>query len=176
MLRLISLKIARPSYEEREASENHTIKILVHSGILSHNIPLTSQTRYSLRSGPDLTGEVIRPKIIYNGQYLYQKDSDIVSLFYINCNTRTCFNRTTWFNLYRYGDGLPLTVYQPIGSVAQWISHLTNKWKVVGPNPTVPRSFHFVILAWFEFLAAWLSQYKWNQPWHTLSQLITCFS
>ena len=30
--------------------------------------------------------------------------------------------------------------------------------------------FHFVIVACFMFLTAWLSLYKWNQPWHTHSK------
>ena len=42
--------------------------------------------------------------------------------------------------------------------MAQWLVQ-----KVTGLNPTVDKNFHFVILNGFKFLAAWLSQYKYNQ-------------
>ena len=51
--------------------------------------------------------------------------------------------------------------------MAQWLVGLLCKQKVGGLNPTVDKNVHFVILNCFKFIAAWLSQYKCNQQWHT---------
>ena len=56
------------------------------------------------------------------------------------------------------------------GSMALLVKAPVLKAGVVGSSPTVGKTFHFEIIAFFAYLTTWLSDYKWNQAWHTPSQ------
>ena len=45
----------------------------------------------------------------------------------------------------------------------------SSKREIVGSSPALGKNFSLSILAFFEWPTARISQYKWNQPWHTPS-------
>ena len=64
-------------------------------------------------------------------------------------------------------DTLESSAYIDLISVACGLERQSNKREIVGSSPLWARIFHSVNLAFFAWLIARISQYKWNQLWHT---------
>ena len=63
------------------------------------------------------------------------------------------------------------------GRPGLWLAETFSTSSLKRPNGIqrlLPRIFHFVILIFFAWLTAWISEYEWNKPWHTAT--LCCLS